>query len=106
LHFDNEKLEFKTPITYRRHKRDENKEVEEEMVEFELEGQDGSQCSNDGSQSHKRPKWFYRTLQDAKPNEIQQSERRTRSKSPQQVNLALMSEVVHSYDPVSFNEAN
>jgi hypothetical protein len=46
------------------------------------------------------------TLQDAKPDEIQQGERRTRSKSPQQVNLALMSEVVHSYDLVSFNEAN
>jgi hypothetical protein len=48
----------------------------------------------------------YVTLQDAKPKEIQQSERRTRSKSPQQINLALMSSVVHSYDHVSFNEAN
>jgi hypothetical protein len=45
-------------------------------------------------------------LQDAKPNEMQQGERKTRSKTPHQVNLALISEIVYSYDPVSFNEAN
>jgi hypothetical protein len=106
LQGDNEELEFKTLVTYRRRRREEDKEEEEEKVELELEGQDGSQSQKDESQSHKRPKWFYQTLQDAKPDEIQQGERRTRSKSPQQVNLALMSEVVHSYDLVSFNEAN
>jgi hypothetical protein len=42
LQGDNEELEFKTPVTYRRKRIEEDKEVEEENVELELEGQDGS----------------------------------------------------------------
>jgi hypothetical protein len=80
--------------------------VEEEKTELELEEQDATGSLDDESRSHKRPKWFYWTLQNGKPNEIQQRKRRTRSKSLQDVNLSLMSEVVHSYDLVSFNEAN
>jgi len=50
LQGDNEELEFKTPITYRRHKRKEDK-VEEEKVD--LEGKDDSQSPKDGSTCQK-----------------------------------------------------
>jgi hypothetical protein len=89
----------------KRCRREVDKEAEEEKVELESEEQDGSQSPNNKILSHKKTKRSYWTLQDSKPNEIQQGERKTRSKSPQ-VNPSLMSEVVHSCDLVSFNEAN
>ena len=67
-----------------------DKEEEKEKVDLELEEQDENQSPNDENQSHKIPKQFDRTLQDAKLDEILQGERRTWSKSPQQVNITLI----------------
>jgi hypothetical protein len=51
LQGDNEEVEFKTHVKYRRCKIEEDKEVEEEKVELDLDGKDDNESLKHGSQS-------------------------------------------------------
>jgi len=59
---------------------------------------------NRPNNSKRRPKWFYKMLQDAKPDDMEHRERRTKPRSPYNGNLALTSEIANSHDHVSFEE--
>eukprot|EP01018_Ginkgo_biloba_P030415 Gb_26162 [translate_table: standard] len=60
-------------------------------------------------QDKEKPRWFYKIVEDQRPNEMLQTQGRTRSQNQkarrQQVNLALMSSVIDAYEPNSFEEA-